>query len=235
MNSVSTETGLDITSSTAGTAEINLITNWVNQGVVDLLKKTKCYVRADEMILTANQNDYTISSGVLEFVSIDLTPASGAIGAGLRRIGLDEIIERRRVAQVVMAPYLYAFTGSDLLSFFPTPSGADTATIYYVPLPTSLSGTADDPSNSALGGIPVMYHDAIEYYAMARAASYDDDDGGSANYWKMYQGRFREIRREIQRMGGTKLPMMKVKSRWGRGRRHGGYPLGVDIPTGYWG
>jgi hypothetical protein len=232
LDSVSTETGLDITASTASTAEINLITNWVNKGIVDLLKKTRCYVRADQMILAANANDYTISTSILELISLDLTPASGAIGSGLKRVGLDEIIERRRVAQIVMAPYMYAFTGSDLISFFPTPAAADTATIYYVPLPTALSNTADDPSTTGMGGIPTMYHDAIEYYAMARAASYDDDDGGSQQYWKMYQGRFREIRREIQRMGGTKLPLMKTRSRFGRGRRNFGLPPYIDTGWG---
>lgn len=223
--SISREIGLD---NTAASTEQGYMDEWVNRGVLDVLRKTRCYVKPDQMVLQANNADYATSQSILEIVAFDLTPASGAVGSGLKRVGLDEIIERRRVAQVVMAPYMFAFTGTNLISFFPTPSAADTATIYYVPRPSTMSATGDDPSTSAFGNIPPEYHDAIELYAFNRAASYDDS-AEAANYYQLYQRRVREIRREVQRMGGTKLPKMRVASRYGRGRRHFGFPPGVDI------
>ncbi len=227
INSVSTQTGLDATSSTAATSEYQLMIGYINRGVVDLLRKTRCFVDVATMYLTAGTGDYTFDTSILEILSFDITPASRAVGIGLERVSLDEIIQDRRNSVVSMCPYKYSVSGSNLISFYPTPAAADTATIYYIPRPTSLSGTANDPSATAYGGIPEEYHDAIEYYAFYRAASYDDDDGGSQNWWKMYQGRFREIRREIQRMGGTKLPRMKVKAPYNRGGRSR-FPAGVD-------
>jgi hypothetical protein len=164
----------------------------------------------------------------MEMISLDLTPANGGIYPRPQRVSLEELLDRRRLMPLSsVPPQLYAFTGANLISFYPTPSGADTATLYYVPRPTALSNTADDPSNTAFGGIPPEYHDAIEYYAFWRASSYDDS-ADAMNYYKLYQGRYREIRREVQRTGGVQYPKMRLRSRLGRHAQNLGFSPGVD-------
>ncbi len=201
---------------------------WINKATVDLLRKTRCFVDVADMALTAGTSDYTFDQSILEIIAFDLTPADGSIGVGLDRVGLDEIIRSRRARSVSSVPSKFAVTGSNLISFYPTPTRSDTCTIYYVPRPADLSLTSDDPSTTAHGGIPEEYHDAIEYYAFYRAANYDDNANGAQMYWKMYQGRFREIRREVQRMGGTKVPRMSFRAPYQRGIGRFAYPRGVD-------
>ncbi len=228
---ISSSVGLD---NTNGSAEQALMDSYTNQAVVDLLRKTRCFVDVDNMVLTAGDGDYDISTNILELVAVDLTPANGGLYPRPRKVGLEEILDRRKLQplQAGVPPQLFCMSGSNLISFYPVPSGADTATLYYVPRPASLANTADDPSSTAFGGIPAEYHDAIEYYAMWRASDYDDSMD-SQTYYKLYQGRFREIRREVQRTGTTHVPRMKIHAAGRRHARNLGFMPGVDSSS--WG
>lgn len=232
-NSVSQEVGLD---NTNGSTEQGIIDRYVNQGVMKLLRDTRCFVDVNDMVLVPGDGDYDLSTSVLEFLELDITPANGGIYPRPQRVGLAEILDRRRLAPLTsIGPMVYSWSGANLLSFYPTPTGADTATLYYVPRPATLgssAGTADDPSQTAFGGIPSEFHDAIEYYAFFRAASYDDSPS-SQQYFQLYGQRMREIRRQIERMGGSKQQRMKISSARRRGFPHS---PGVDYgyTNGYW-
>ncbi len=223
---ISSSIGLD---NTNGSAEQALMDSYTNQGVLDLLRKTRCFVDIDNMVLTANDGDYDISTNILELIEVDILPANGGLYPRPMKVGLAEILDRRKLQPLAsgVPPQLFCMSGSNLMSFYPVPSGSDTATLYYIPRPTSMSNTADDPSLTAFGGIPAEYHDAIEYYAMWRSADYDDSMDAQ-NYLKLYQSRFREIRREVQRTGTTHVPRMQIHRRYGRGSRNLGYMPGID-------
>lgn len=227
--SVSTEIGLDNSVTAAPwSAEQTLIDGYVNRGVVDLLRKTRCNIDIDPMILTAGDGDYNISQAVMEIVELDLLPASGGLYPRPQRVGLAEILNRRKLMPMAaVAPQIYSFSGSNLISFYPVPSGSDTAMLYYVPRPQPLVNLTDHPDDPNYGGIPVEFHDAIEYYAQWRAASYDDS-ADAVNYYKMYQSRFREIRREVGRTGGQTMPRMRIHSRVGRHSKNFGFMPGID-------
>lgn len=178
----------------AVSADQSRITTWANEAVVNVLRRTKCYVTSATVALTSGQGDYTLDTDILVSVNVSLT-AQG-VSWPLERVSADELLGLRHQNASSSSPVqYYALNGANLLMVHPIPSSADTLTFYYVPRPTAMSLSTHDPADATYGGVPSEYHKALEYYACAEAAD-DDDDQSSA------QGqRYRELyERELSRL-----------------------------------
>jgi len=86
---------------------------------------------------------------------------------------------------------------------WPTPSESGTITVYYVPRPATLSSGSDTPSE-----IPAEFHKLVEWYALAEAADYVDDEssGMGALYLQRYEKGIREALKAVSRKGGKLAP-----------------------------
>lgn len=199
--------GLDSTS--GGTEETQLIA-WLNEGVIDVLLRARVNVNSATMSLSAGTSDYTLDSTTLAIQDITYTATDGTNGT-LIRVTPEDILRFRTATPATGAhTRYYALNGHDLLMVYPTPSSADTLTIYYVPRPTALSSTsstAHDPSSETYGGIPTEYHKAIELYALAQAAEFTDHKPSQygARYKAEYEGKLVEIKRAMRHKGGRSL------------------------------
>ena len=161
-SAVSSKLGLD--NSIAG--DQTFIDLWVNEGVLDVLMRTDCLMRSATLTLTSGTKDYTLSSSILKIYDAYVT-VSG-IANWLEITTVDEILAMRRTTTANVSPaQYYAVGGSDLLMIYPTPSSADTLTIYYVPRPATLSASSDSPSE-----IPAEFHKAVEFYALREGADF---------------------------------------------------------------
>lgn len=201
---VSAKIGLD---NTASSADQSLVDSWINEGIVDVLCETQCNVDSQTVTPGASA-DYALSASVLGI--IDMYTTSGGTDDPLDQVSVSDLLEMRRNGSTSTGGSVvsYALAGTDLVLFYPTPAAADTFTMYYVPKPTAMSGSADDPSSASLGGIRSDFHKAIEFYALAEAADYDDD-GSSAQgerYLARYENELGKIRRKLIRLGRYKQP-----------------------------
>lgn len=192
---------------------------WVNDGITQLLMDTACYVTSQTVTPGASA-DYTIPASVLEIV--EMYPTVASVAYGMERLSVGELLQLRRNAGTspISAPTLYyALAGHNTVLFFPTPSATDTFTMYYVPVPTALSVSSDDPSTASLGGIPVAFHKAIEYFACSEAADANDDDSSQKGlkYYQLYQEQVKKARRTLRRKGGSLMPRARVGPRGPRG------------------
>lgn len=187
--------GLDNTTS----GDQGLIDGWVNEGYEDVLLRTHCMVQSATSTVTVGQSDYTLDTAILTIIDLYLT--SSGTSYRLERIPPAEILDLR-IDQASGRPFQYCVNGANLLMLYPTPNTADTLTTYYVPRPTALSTGTDTPSS-----IPSEQHKLIEYYALARAADYDDDSSSNQGdrYRTLYDNGIKEFRRLIQRKGGSRL------------------------------
>ena len=199
--------GLDTTS--GGTEESQLIA-WLNEGVIDVLLRARVNVNCGDLTLTANTWKYTLPTSALAVQDISYTSTTGSSGT-LTRVTPEDILRFRSATPATGATVrYYALNGNDMLMVYPTPSAADTLTIYYVPRPTALSSTsstAHDPSSETYGGIPTEYHKAIELYALAQAAEFTDHKPSQygARYKAEYEGKLIEIKRAMRHRGGRSL------------------------------
>lgn len=202
---ISAKLGLDNSAS----GDQTLIDDWVNEGYEDVLLRTRCKVSSATMDLTAGTADYTLPTDILAAIDMDIATSTDTFP--LVRTDAEDILRRRRASTSTDSPSrFYAVEGSNLLLVYPTPSAADTITIYYVPRPTALSATSDEPSD-----IPSEFHKAIEFYALAEGADYDDDASSAQGerYRILYEQKLFELRKSMRWKGGRRLAPASVGRR----------------------
>lgn len=161
--------------------------------------------------MTAGTDDYTLDTAIL-LVKEAFSTAAGENGR-LTQVSPSELLEMRMAGGTATsgAAMYYAVNGANLFMVYPTPaSSADTVTFYYVPRPTTLASGADIPSE-----IPAEHHPAIEFYALWRLASYDDDQssGQGERYREQYSEWVRKARKYISMKGNVRLPRATVGRR----------------------
>ncbi len=196
-------------------AELALIDQRVNEGVTDVLLRTDCKVISGTLTETSGTGDYTLDSSILRVVGWSWT-SSGTVYTPDRVSVVEMLRLRQNNSTTGGTPSAWAQAGANLLMVYPSPTAADTITIYYVPEPVVLSAAADTPSE-----IPDWGHPAVEKYALAALASYDDDASSAQGqrYRDDYEFWVQKIRRHLLLKGGP-LPRAKVNRSGARVGRH---------------
>lgn len=219
-NVVSKKTGLENEGE-----EQELIDEWINQGVKEILLRTHVNIECADLDTVADVWKYTMPSGILAIRGVWRDGAR----APLTRISEFEILELRSADTAGSDPDLtrYATLGSNLLLIWPTPTEAYSLDIFYVPKPTALASGVDDPSSENLGRIPTEFHKAIEYYALAQAGDYDDDK--SSQNGDMYSAKFEQYLQSvmipaIKKKGGTNMPRARIRNGRRMSRANDRYP-----------
>ena len=182
---------------------------WINEGVADVLVKTRCKVSPFTMALTAGTADYTLSTSVLAIVDLYVAATNGDNFLP-ERVSPSEILRMRLAASSDSPALSYAVAGSNLLMVYPTPSAADVLTGSYVPRPTTLSSGSDTPSE-----IPTEWHKLVVFYTCWRGADADDDTTSEQGerYRGLYEQGIRELRNAVAKKGGFRLAPAQVNPR----------------------
>ena len=204
---ISAKLGLD---TTAGGLDETLIDSWINEAITDFLLQTSCKVQPATMTLTAGTADYTLDTAALLIKDIYVTSAGSTYG--FEEVTMAQMIELRRRSSTSGSPSrFYAVSGGNLLMVYPTPSAADVLTLFYVPRPAALSVTSASPDE-----IPVEYHKAVEYFALAEGADYDDDQTSAQGqrYREEYERWVMKARKYLNRKGNVRLPKIQVGPTW---------------------
>lgn len=237
--------GLDFDSANPNNGDGPRLLGWANDAVIDMLRRTHCYVISAGMTLTAGTGDYTLDSNILEIKDIYTT--SGNANFRLQRLNHTDLINLRLFSVTTSPEKMWALQGANLLMLYPAPLSADTLTIYYVPRPTAMSSGTDDPSSASLGGIPSEFHYGLELYMQWKAGDAFDDESSSngETYRRMYlgdpsappgtphrEGFIGEMRAALQRKGGTHLGPALIPP---RSRRIYVPNPGVDVGSMYGG
>jgi hypothetical protein len=195
-------------SNIASSTEQSLIDGWVNEGVVDFLRRTKMHTRMAALALTANQYSYELDTDILSFKDAWYQPASGT-SVLLRMTDASDILYMRTLTAAAGFPVAYyALEGQNMLLLHPAPqSSSDQLHLLYVPRPAALAATAEAPSATANGGIPSEYHQIIEAYAKWKAADYADDQssGMGQAYQQEYMQGVVDAMKSTTLKGGVRL------------------------------
>lgn len=197
---VSLTAGLD---DTAGSDEYTLMVDWANEGVIEVLKKTRCYQIEGQSAMTSGEDHFTADASillVLDWQFPDLTDYD--------RLSVDEVRDLRRLGSSRKA---YAMEFRD---FWMNPAATTgfTVSFTFVPYPTAMSSASHDPSNVLYGGVPAQYHTAIRYYMLWQSALYDEKKLplSPKDYRELFQDECKNVRVEGLRQGGRRVGRMRV-------------------------
>ena len=225
---VATKLGLD--NSTAG--DQGNIDNWVNEGFIDVLTRTRCATSTASLSLTSGTADYALSActtlSALDFQGLVFNNAGSPVA--YRRTTPENIIRLRTDigASSASGVRFFAVAGAPMqgvLMFYPTPGAADIVHTYYVAKPAALSLSADIPT-----ACPSQWHKAIELYACWQAADYDDDKSSDVGdtYRKMYLEYINSIKQQLDFEGSIRFDQPIVGP-----RRRGVRPTAGEKPDVY--
>jgi len=162
-----------------GNDEVALIKQFLNDGVVNILTRTRPYTRQIDLVLTGNTPIHDMSSEILALVDVEV-PGQGF----LDRYTREDITSRQSAA----APG-FAYE-EPLFWFSPVPTEDKTIRAYGIFRPSALSGDSDDPSAPDKGGLNPEFHEAIVMYALWKMGEYVQHEGsGQGEKWRtQYEG-----------------------------------------------
>lgn len=220
---ISAKLGLD--NSVAG--DQGLIDSWVNEGVAEVLTRSRVNVAVATMALTSGSYDYTLPTQILALDEIFITDSVSSVLYRMNRLSPQEILDKRIGSQLQGAPptRFYALSGTSLLMVFPTPAAADTLTLYYVPRPATLTAGSDTPSD-----IPAEWQKVVEYYGCWQAGQYiNDAPSQQGNTFRaLYEDELAKLKKAALHRGGRSLSPAVVGRRLGQSRFLG-QPSQIDV------
>jgi hypothetical protein len=157
-----------------------LVKQFINEGVIDIIARTRPYTRCIQLNLSANTPIHDMSNEIISLLDIDY-PGYGF----LPRFSREDVTS----AQNQNVPG-FAYE-EPLLWISPVSSKATTINAYGIFRPNPLSGDTDDPSNGIYGSLAPEFHPAIVNYALWKAGEYvNHDSSGMGEKWRiLYEGR----------------------------------------------
>ena len=177
---------------TAGELGEDLANDTIQEGVYDILTRTRLSMKCLDITLDPNEDLYDIPDVVLHMEGL-----YDDDGNRWKRINAPEQITD--IGE-------FCLIGSDLIKIAPQDS-ALSLHCYYRSLPTAMTSDTHDPSDETYGGIPVQFHKAIVNYSCWRTAMVLEHPASQSGerFRLLYEGKdenggdLRQIRKFINR------------------------------------
>lgn len=199
-NAVYSKLGMD--SESSGNDE-TLVTQWLNEGVREVLLRTHCRVQCADMSLIGGTWKYNLPSTVLALKHVVDGNSNLA-----EIVTFPDLLELRRADNTdgSSVPLRVAMLGSNLFALWPTPADGDSLEVYYVPKPTEMSQSTHDPSDPVYGGVPTEYHKAIELWALSQGSDHEHEQRtqNGIKYEQQFELYLGRVKGAINRMPGGK-------------------------------
>jgi hypothetical protein len=162
-----------------GNDEVALIKQFLNDGIVNILTRTRPYTRQITLNLTGGVAIHDMSSAILSLVDVQ-----DAAGNFLQRYSREDISGKQQSGDKGFA------YEEPLLWISPVPSQDSVITAYGIFRPTPLLGDTDDPAASDKGGLNPEFHEAIIVYALWKMSEYvQHEASGNGEKWRIqYEG-----------------------------------------------
>lgn len=132
------------------TADLAKVKDWINGAYYEACVETEALQNFATMTLTANTSTYTLDSQIARIKQMRVTPVGSTQSLPLEPVSVEEMLVLTAGTTSSQpntgGPNRYTVFGVDKIQFYPTPTSADTVTMYYVKYPTALSADADTPS-----------------------------------------------------------------------------------------
>lgn len=160
--------------------EIAFIKAYINEGILDILVRTRPYTRVVNLNLTANTAVHDMSTDIIALLDIE-HPSAGF----LMRLSREDVTDAQKNGEP-------GFAYEEPLLWISPVSGVDaTVKAYGVFRPNPLSNDADDCSNPTYGGLAPEFHVAVINYACWKGGEYTQHESSQmGEKWRIaYEGK----------------------------------------------
>jgi len=163
---------------TAANDEVALAKAYLNEGIVDILSRTRPYTRVIHLTLTGQVAIHDMANTILALLDLQVGDRF------LERMSREDITRAQAAGQPGFA------YEEPLLWVSPVPRENQSFLAYGVFRPTSLVADSDDPASPTLGGLAPEFHPAIVNYALWKGGEYlqHEQSGGGERWRVMYEG-----------------------------------------------
>jgi hypothetical protein len=160
--------------------EVALGKAFLNEGVVDILSRTRPYTRCINLLLSADTAVHDMHSTIIALLDIQ-APGDTHF---LTRMSREDIV----LAQEAGARG-FAYE-EPMLWISPVPREDTYIKTYGVFRPTPMANAADDPAQMQWGGLAPEFHPAILNYALWKGGEYlqHEQSGGGERWRVLYEG-----------------------------------------------
>lgn len=166
-------TGLAIGTSDDEADESDLLDEFANEAVLDILSRTRVNVRHGQVTLDQGDLEFDIDLSILNIYKLERGDVTLTANDAVNDLGAND----------------YSFVGFNRL-VLGTAGANDLAYLWYTPLPTPMTLDAHDPSAAAYGNIPTQFHRAIVDYMCWHASDKARDQSAARGekYRILYEG-----------------------------------------------
>jgi hypothetical protein len=183
------------------TADLQKVKDWINQVQTEVCVETEALQTFATMTLTAGTNIYTLDSSIARIKEMYVVPVNGTASLPIEPVSIEEMISLTS-GQTTGQPNTgganrYCVFGLNDIQFYPTPSSADTVTVYYVKSPTVLSGNTD------VSSIPEPYASTCLVNGTCYEAAIFAGDPGAQGFKQDYEMSKRNLRGHLRRKSGS--------------------------------
>jgi len=161
--------------------ERDLVKDFINDGVLDVITRTRPSTRVIDLNLSANTPIHDMANQIISLLDVEWPNQYGFLG----RMSREDITN----AQAQSIPG-FAYE-EPLLWISPVPTVATAIRAYGVFRPDPLVGDTDDPQQMSYGGLAPEFHQAIVNYALWKGGEYTHHDlSGMGERWRLtYEGK----------------------------------------------
>lgn len=158
--------------------EAALVNSWLQEGVEDVVQRTRPSTRVINLTLTGETPIHDMSNTIVSLLDVEDD------GVFLDRFSREDITLRQRLGQ---DGYCYE---EPLLWISPVPTVDKAIRAYGVFRPNQMTSDTDDPSSPQFGGIAPSFHPYILNYALWKGGEYVQHEmsAGGEKWRVMYEG-----------------------------------------------
>lgn len=185
-------------------ADLQRTKDWINQVYAEVCVDTESSQDFDTMTMTAGTKTYTLDNAIVRIKQMYVTPSGQQGSRPLVPTSIEQILEWSAETVPSGESTHYALLGNDQIQFYPTPTGADTITLYYVKVPTELVAVDDVPS------LQEPYAtDCLVWGASFRAATFLKDPD-AVLFKQLYDAALGKFRGHLRRKEGSMARQFRI-------------------------
>lgn len=183
-----------------------LVREWLDEGQIDLVRRSECLVGNTTVNLTANTREYNLATDILRLKHIYYT--DGTNYYRLHRSSLDELETYGDFpGETAGDPthYYISMAATPVIGLYPTPDStvSNGLKYWYVKRPTDLTTAANDPN------IPEPYHRVIVLYALWRSLQKDVKNETADRYFQLYEREAEKMVHDMRNWDGKRRLRMR--------------------------